>query len=276
VKHASHAAATAGFPRLFDLRDTSLTSEHSTGVRTFGEVADRRLVVHPEADPVFVEQYRRLGTALHYAQVQSGVRSVMVASAVAAEGKTLSATNLALMLSRSFNKRVLLVDGDLRKPSVHHLLQLENEYGLSEMLKRPSGRLTAQTLSPTLSVITGGHPDLDPVSLLVSDAAGQFLAETRDQFDYVVVDTPPVVLFPDAELFAGRLDTCVMVVNAITTASPMAARAVAAIGASRILGVVLNRAEPTEIAGGYSYGEYGYPGNDGPGRRFAWWRSSRR
>jgi capsular exopolysaccharide synthesis family protein len=276
VKHASHAAATAGFPRLFDLRDTSRTSEHSIGLRTFGDVADKRLVVHPEADPVFVEQYRRLGTALHHAQVQLGVRSVMVASAVAAEGKTLSATNLALMLSRSFNKRVLLVDGDLRKPSVHHLLQLENDNGLSDMLKRPSGRFTAQTLSPTLSVITGGQPDLDPVSLLVSDAAGQFLAETRDQFDCVVVDTPPVVLFPDAELFASRLDTCVMVVNATTTASPMAARAVAAIGASRILGVVLNRAEPTEIAGGYGYGEYGYPGNDGPRRRFAWWRSSRR
>jgi capsular exopolysaccharide synthesis family protein len=275
VKNASYAETTAGFARLFDLRDTSRTSERSVAPCTFDDLADRRLVVHPEADPVFVEQYRHLGAALHDAQLQSGIRSVMVASAVAAEGKTLSATNLAFTLSRSFRKRVLLVDGDLRKPSVHQLLQLENGIGLSDILKRPGGRLTTQTLSPTLSVITSGEDDTDPVSLLVSDAAGQFLAEARNHFDWVVVDTPPVLLFPDAGLFAGRLDTCVMVVSAASTATPVAASAVAAIGASRILGVLLNRAEPTEVAAGYGYGEYGYPGSGGPRHNLAWWRSRR-
>ena len=276
MKNMSAAVATADPVRLFDLRDTSRTSERSVEAWPFGDLDDRRLIVHPEADPMFVEQYRRLGAALHHAQIQKGIRSVMVASAVGSEGKTLSATNLALMLSRSFKRRVLLVDGDLRKPSVHRLLQIENGIGLTDILTRPGGRLTAQTVSPTLSVITGGHPEPDPVSLLVSDAAGQFLAETRDHFDWVVVDTPPVVLFPDAELFADRLDTCVMVVNAATTSPAAAARAVATLGASRILGVVLNRAEPTEIAAGYGYGQYGYAGSDGPRSDSAWWRSSRR
>jgi capsular exopolysaccharide synthesis family protein len=275
VMNASHAASTAGSTRLFDLRDTSRTWERSAGACPFSDLDDRRLIVHPKADPVFVEQYRRLGAALYHAQLREGIRSVMVASAVGSEGKTLSATNLALTLSRSFKGTVLLVDGDLRKPSVHQLLQLENGNGLSDILKQPGGRLTAQTLSPTLSVITGGQYDPDPVSLLASDAAGQFLAETRDHFDWVVVDTPPVVLFPDAELFADRLDTCVMVVSAATTSPPAAAKAVAAIGASRILGVVLNRAEPTEIAAGYGYGQYGYPESDGPRRHDTWWRSSR-
>jgi Mrp family chromosome partitioning ATPase len=125
-------------------------------------------------------------------------------------------------------------------------------------------------------VITGGHHDPDPVALLVSDAARQFLAETRDHFDWVVVDTPPVVLFPDARLFAGRLDTCIMVVSAATTPSTVAARAVAAIGASRILGTVLNRAAPTEIAAGYGYSQYGSAGSGRRGSLFARWRSSRR
>jgi receptor protein-tyrosine kinase len=276
LKRASHAGGTPGFARLFDLRDTGQPSERSGGGCTFADLADTRLIVHPEADPVFVEQYRRLGAALHEAQFQEGIRSVMVASALEAEGKTLSATNVALTLSRSFRKRVLLIDGDLRKPAVHQLLQLQNGIGLSDILKRPGGRLPAQILSPTLSVITGGQHDPDPVALLVSDAARQVLAETRDHFDWVVVDTPPVVLFPDAGLFAGRLDTCIMVVTAATTPSPVAARAVAAIGASRILGAVLNRAEPTEIAAGYSYGQYGYAESGGPGRPFPWWRSSRR
>ena len=119
-------------------------------------------------------------------------------------------------------------------------------------------------------MITGGRHDPDPVALLVSDAAGQFLAEARTQFDWVVVDTPPIVLFPDAGLFAGRLDTCVMVVSAATTASPVAATAVAALGASRILGVVLNRAEPSEIAGGYGYGRYGYAESGGRSRVTRW------
>ena len=276
MNNVSYAEATTDPVRLFDLRDTSRTSERFVGASPFRRLDDRRLIVHPEADLTFVEQYRRLGAALHHAQVKDGIRSVMVASAVGSEGKTLSATNLALLLSGSFKRRVLLVDGDLRKPSVHQLLQIENGRGLTDILTHADGRLTAQIVSPTLSVITGGHPAPDPVSLLVSDAAGRFLKEARDHFDWVVVDTPPVVLFPDAELFADRLDACVMVVNAANTSPAVAARAVATLGASRILGVVLNRAESTEIAAGYGYGQYGYPGSDGPRGYSAWWRSSGR
>jgi protein-tyrosine kinase len=275
VNNASYAEASAGSLRLFDLRDTSRTSEQSADAGPSGDLDDRRLIVHPEADPVFVEQYRRVGAALHHAQLKNGIRSLLVTSAVGSEGKTLCATNLALMLSRSFKRRVLLVDGDLRKPSVHQLLQIENGVGLTDILERPGGRLPTHTLPPALSVITAGHHDPDPVSLLVSAAAGRFLSEARDQFDWVVVDTPPVVLFPDAELFADRLDTCVMVVSATTTSPQVAARAVAAIGASRTLGVVLNRAQPTEVAAGYGYGPYGYPEGNGGRRRRALWNSSR-
>src|SRR5262249_52442358 len=105
------------------------------------------------------------------------------------------------------------------------------------------------------------------------DALRHVLADARDQFDWVVVDTPPVMLFPDAGLFAGRLDTCVLVVRAVTTASPLAAKAVAAVGAARIVGVVLNRAQPAGIAAGYGYGQYGYATRQRMGRRFPWWRS---
>jgi protein-tyrosine kinase len=257
VINASSPQATS--LNLFDLRDTRRTTEPTGDACRLDALADRRLIVHPGADPVFVEQYRRLGAALHQTQVQAGTRSVMVASAVSAEGKTLTAVNLALVLSRSFAKRVLLVDGDLRKPSVHQLLQIENGVGLSDILKRPQRRFPAHTLLPTFSVITGGTTDQDPVALLASDAATQLLADAREQFDWVVVDTPPVVLFPDAELFADRLDTCVMVVRAGTTAAPVATWAASTLGASRILGVVLNRSEAPEIAGGYAYGRYGYP-----------------
>ncbi|HWW88219.1 MAG TPA: hypothetical protein VNZ26_31695, partial [Vicinamibacterales bacterium] len=80
----------------------------------FGEATKGKAVAGPDADGVLVEQYRRLGAVLHQAQVHSGVRTVMIASAVASEGKTLTATNVALTLSQSFQRRVLLIDADLR------------------------------------------------------------------------------------------------------------------------------------------------------------------
>lgn len=264
MSNASHAGAPAEYARLFDLHDTSRTPDRSREAGTVGDPSDRRLIAHAEADPVFVEQNRRLAAALHQAQAQKGIRTVMVASAVAAEGKTLSATNLAVMLSR-FGKRVLLVDGDLRKPSVHTLLQIGNGSGLTDILRQPGVPLPLRQLSPTLSVITGGHPDPDPVALLISDAASQLLVAVRARFDWVVVDTPPIVLFPDAGLFADRLDTCVMVVGAATTASNVAEAAVAAVGSERILGVVLNRADLSAVAAGYGYGRYTEP--DGRRRR---------
>jgi capsular exopolysaccharide synthesis family protein len=225
---------------------------------------------------VFVEQHRRLGAALHQAQAQSGLRSVMVASAVAGEGKTLTATNLALTLSRSFGKRVLLVDGDLRKPSVHTLLELRNAVGLTDLLERPGGRFPAIALSPTLSVVTAGREAADPVALLSSNIARQFFADTREQFDWVVVDTPPVVLFPDAGLFAAAIEACIFVVGAAATTSTAAKKAVETIGAAKILGAVLNRAEPGEVAAGYGYRYGGYARNAREGARFAGWLSGGR
>lgn len=270
MKNWSHAEMSAGFPRLFDLRDVTRTAGPAFVASAIDAVEDRRIILHPDADPVYVEQYRRLGAALHHARVQSGIRSVMIASAVAAEGKTLTATNLALMLSRSFPGRVLLVDGDLRKPSIHRLLQIENAIGLSDILAGQDIGFPAQDLSPRLSVMSAGAPHPDPVSLLTSGAAEGFVAEARARFDWIVVDTPPVILFPDAELLAGRLDTCVMVVGAATTASPAAATAVAALGAARIHGIVLNRAEFDDVAGGYGYGDYGYKRRSNAGSRSGW------
>jgi capsular exopolysaccharide synthesis family protein len=253
VKNASQAQATTGSLKLFDLRDTSRPVPSP-----LAELKDRRLIVHADADPVFVEQYRRLGAVLHHGQVQEGTRSIAVASAVGKEGKTLTATNLALMLSRSFKKRVLLVDGDLRKPSVHHVLQIENAAGLTDVLEGRIGLLeAARNLSPTFSVMTAGRHGSDPVALLVSKATGQFLEEALDHFDWLIVDTPPVALFPDAGLFLDKVDRCVMVLRASSTSPAVATKAVAAIGASRIVGIVFNGAEKTEIASGYGYGEYG-------------------
>jgi len=228
----------------------------------FANAIQEKLVVGAKAEANLVEQYRRLAATLHHAQRQSGDRTVMIASAVEAEGKTLTATNLALTLSHSYQRRVLLIDADLRRPAIHDLFQLDNRIGLGDILRQASvGRLPVHKVSPTLWVMTAGRPVPDPMSGLVSDTMKQILTEAVEQFDWVVVDTPPVALLPDANLLAAMIDLALIVVRANSTPYPLVQRAIEAIGTSRVLGVVLNRAERSELAGGYGYNGYGYSYN---------------
>jgi capsular exopolysaccharide synthesis family protein len=225
----------------------------------FGGEAQAKVVVGPHANSALVEQYRRLGAALHHHQLQGAAHTLMVTSAVASEGKTLTATNLALTLSHSYKRRVLLIDADLRRPSIHEVLSLPNTTGLTDSLRSPeSTTVRYQTVSPLLSVLTAGRPDSDPMAGLVSDTMSRILADAAEQFDWVIVDTPPVALLPDANLLAAMIDTALLVVSANATPYPLVARAVQAIGEQRILGVVLNRMAHAEMIGSYNY--YGYGG----------------
>jgi len=228
----------------------------------FGRHAAGKLVVGPEVDNGLVEQYRRLGAALHHHQLQTGAKTLMVTSAVPSEGKTLTATNLALTLSHSYQRRVLLIDADLRKPSVHEILHLPHAVGLSEKLRRSDrAAIRPHALTPTFAVLTAGRPDSDPMAGLVSETMNQVLLEASQQYDWVIVDTPPVALLPDANLLAAMIDTAVLVIGANSTPFPLVQRAVEAIGEQRIIGAVLNRLREPELVAGYSYygyGKYGY------------------
>jgi capsular exopolysaccharide synthesis family protein len=192
---------------------------------------------------------------LHHSQLEHGYRSVMITSAIAAEGKTIVASNLALTLSASYQRRVLLIDADLRWPNVHEVFRVSNRVGLGDSLRQPeSGRLPVQHVLPHLWILTAGRPDPDPMSGLVSDTMKQLLSNAREQFDWVVVDTPPVALLTDANLLGEMIDVALLVVGANTTPYPLVKRASEAIGSSRILGVVFNRADRSALSD--SYGEY--------------------
>jgi capsular exopolysaccharide synthesis family protein len=242
----------------------------------FGQKGLGKVVVGPGADPTLVEQYRRLGASLHHHQLQSGARTLMVTSAVAAEGKTLTATNLALTLSHSYQRRVLLVDADLRRPSIHEILRLPNMTGLNDSLRHPDkAALRCHTISPYLSALTAGTADSDPMAGLVSDTMNRLLAEAAQQFDWVIVDTPPVALLPDANLLAAMIDTAVLVVSARATPYPLVRRAMDAIGQQRILGVVLNRMSKADMVAAYSYygyGTYAYGASMMSSRGLLFWR----
>ena len=220
-----------------------------------------KLVANPQLQPVAVEQYRRLAAILHHAQKERGICRVLVASALAEEGKTLTATNLALTLSESYRKKVLLVDADLRRPGINIAFGIAKQAGLSEALAADvPQKLAVIQLSPNLAVLPAGHPNSDPMHGLTSLRMSQILDEASQMFDWVIIDSPPVGILPDAKLLARMVDSVVLVVAAGSTPYGAIQRAADALGRDRILGVVLNRVDPKAAAPGANqyYRYYGY------------------
>jgi capsular exopolysaccharide synthesis family protein len=203
------------------------------------------------------EQYRRLAAALHHAQLASGLKVVMISSAVAGEGKTLTASNLALTLSESYQRTVLLIDGDLRRPSLDTVFQLDGSSGLSEgLIAFEERKMPLHAVSPTLSVLPAGRATSDPMAGLTSERMARLIAEAREAFEWVIIDTPPVGLLSDAKLLAAMADGTVLVVKADSTPYDLVQRAIHALGREKVLGAVLNRA--TEGARRSDYGYYNY------------------
>lgn len=222
------------------------------------ELLDKLVVTAPTGSPL-VEQYRKLAATLYHAQLADNSKIVMVASAAPSEGKTLTATNLALTFSESYRRRVLLIDADLRRPALHQSFQVPNVVGLRDALKAEIDQQPRTIeVTPQLSLLTAGRPDPDPMSGLTSDRMRRIIEEAAANFDWVIIDTPPVGLLPDANLLAGMVDLALLVIRANTTPHELITRAVDALGRNRILGVVLNCVQKRSVGGGYAYDYYNY------------------
>ena len=165
-----------------------------------------------------VEQYRRLAAALIQAQVEHGVKVVLIASSVAGEGKSLTAANLAVTLARSYHRETLIVDADQRAPSQHEIFHVENTRGLSDWVRgSDDARAATVQLFPGLTLLTAGRPTSDPMAGLTSARMKDLLREASAAFDFVVVDAPPANLVPDAGILAPLVDTAVLVIKAGST-----------------------------------------------------------
>ena len=214
-----------------------------------------RLILAPEMQTLAREQYRKLAAQLHQAQADRGIKAVMVTSTLPQEGKTLTAANLALTLSHSFGRRVLLIDADLRRPTIHELLGVANTSGLSDALQADRTPPVLQ-VQPRLAVVVAGPAQNDPMKTLTSDRMRQVVVEARESFDWVVVDTPPVSLLPDAHLLGPIVDIAILVVASDRTSYDLVQHAAAVIGQDRLVGIVLNRAEERNIETGDAYYAY--------------------
>lgn len=201
-----------------------------------------------------VEQYRRLAATLHQVQAAEGVKILLVASAVPGEGKTLLASNLGLILSGSFGRRVLLIDADLRRPSMHSAFGLDNASGITDHFEGDDGGpLPVASLSPTLDLVMAGPSRPDPIRIVTGSRMRALLREAAAAYEWVIVDTPPVGLLPDAHLLASMADRVLLVIEAGRTPYEAIQQAIETVGRERIIGAVLNRAT---ASAGATYGDY--------------------
>jgi protein-tyrosine kinase len=225
--------------------------------RAVAEGLSHRVIVDQGVSPASREQYRQLAAILHNTQTASGVKVIMIASAVAGEGKTLTAANLALTFSEAYQRRVLLVDADLRRPSLHRLFEIhERTRSTDTTSSLPHQVLQVRLVTARLGILTTEFPSSAPMAALTSERMRQVIHEGRQSFDWIIIDTPPVALLPDASLLASVVDGAVLVVKARSTPLDLVKRAVDAIDRTKLLGVVLNGTSRPPRNSGYDYDEY--------------------
>lgn len=206
------------------------------------------------------EAYTSIQTNLSFSTDHGLPRSIAITSTRPAEGKSTSAFALALSMAR-LSRRVLLVDGDMRSPSVHHLLGIENRNGLSNFLAgdedwqslvRPSGH-------ENLSIMTSGPLPPSAPDLLIGNRFEHLLAELLDQFDNIVIDSPPVMGLADAPLIGTKVEGMVYVVESHSTQKGMVLVALSRLRATKtaLVGVILTKFDAKRAHYGYDY-NYGY------------------
>jgi len=218
---------------------------------------DQRLATLTDPQSVAAQQYAILALKVQQWMAETGGKMLMITSGSGAEGKSLTALNLSLALAAATEGRVLLVDSDLRLPRVHERLGLNGEQGFSNLLAPDSGE-TAPYISRVgaLHVLPGGSNRTNPVGLLASARSREIFARLRNEFQLVVLDSPPIVPIADSHILAGLSDGVVLVVRARQTRPELLRRSIESLGAARLIGVVLNDVELAATPYAYAYRYY--------------------
>jgi capsular exopolysaccharide synthesis family protein len=205
------------------------------------------------------EAYRTLRTNLMYALVDAPPKTLVLTSPGSREGKSTTCANLGVALAQA-NKKVLLLDCDLRKPVVHKTFGVRNLGGLVNVLvKEVELQEVWREPLPNLNVVPAGPPPLNPSELLSSKTFAELLARVRREFDYVLMDAPPVAAVSDATVLATHADGVLLVFDAQRTRKVALRRTVSrleTVGA-RMLGTIMNNVDDSRDGYyGYTYGSY--------------------
>ncbi|MBP1081588.1 MULTISPECIES: CpsD/CapB family tyrosine-protein kinase [Bacillus] len=217
----------------------------------------RSLITIMEPKSPSSEQYRTIRTNIEFSSVDKNVRSILITSSGPGEGKSTTAANLAVVFAQQ-GKRVLLIDSDLRKPTVQYTFQLDNTDGLTTvLLKQMSLKTIVQKcMVDNLDILTSGPIPPNPAELLSSKSMGKLLEDAYKIYDIIIFDSPPVLAVTDAQILANHTDGSLLVVSSGKTEKELAVKAKEVLSStkSKLLGAVLNGKKLEQSSYYYYYG----------------------
>lgn len=261
--HTADVPVGSALPGGLASRDAGATLDAAGSARVGGFVSydisparvEPHLIAVSQPRSAYCEQFRSLRTRILQAGERLQTRAIVVTSAGVAEGKTLTALNLAWLLAQTEGVRALIIDSDLRQPCATEYLGIEVAAGLSEVL---GGQIKLEDaivrLEPAgLYLLPGGKPRDDVAELLSGPSYARLLTDVRRMFDYIIIDAPPLGVFTDASVLMNRADGALLVVRAGKTKYSVVDKLLEQIPKERLMGVVLNRSEEQPDSTSYYY-----------------------
>lgn len=218
------------------------------------------LITYTDPRSVTAEQFKTLRTNIEFAQIDTKLRSILVSSSIPAEGKSTVAANLAVVMGQT-DKKVLLVDADLRKPNVHRTFKLNNEQGLTTLIADPEmqfNQVVQRSRELNVYFLPSGPIPPNPAEMLASSRMAQLMREFEEYFDLIIYDTPPITAVTDSQILATRVGGVVLVTRYGYVRREEVRKSKETLDNvnANILGYVMN-GQPTSEDSGY-YGYYGY------------------
>ncbi|AWE09225.1 capsular biosynthesis protein [Lysinibacillus sp. 2017] len=203
----------------------------------------RKLVTISETKSFILEQFRTIRTNITFSMPDQELKTILVTSSTPGEGKSTNAANLGVVFAQE-GKRVLIIDADMRKPTLHQTFKTFNKVGLSNVIAKKAAFYEAiqETFIVGLYVITSGPIPPNPSELLSSKAMDALLLDVKKDFDIIIIDSPPLLSVSDSQILANKCDGTILVVNAgvVEKSAVQKATAILSTSQSKILGVVLN------------------------------------
>jgi len=201
------------------------------------------------------EEFRTLRTRLNHLQTMQPLKTLVVSSASPAEGKSFTSTNLALTQAQLTDKRVLLADFDFRRPTVDKTFQIPPSPGITDYLRglQPLSKVIRKIDTTNLYVMTAGEAVPNPLELLNLKVCKLLLDSLRDNFDWVIIDSPPLLFAADGNLLSTMCDGTMLVVRIGSTTFDAVTRALQSLCENNVLGIVVNGARRGELYSKYTY-----------------------